>query len=210
MLIQEFLQDVHLDYEKNTDYPDTGSEDFKVRLVFTNKGIKVWEDEVNEGVYWPVLKETASIAAAGLGSDSLPDDFLSFMRAKESPAVIKSGEKKWTESSINDGNRMKQENLSPNVFWIEAGKIATLPVITGTIEFPYLRKANRFSTGNETDPIDPDENFLHEFVLAQLYLDDKNFDAYQVHLQAAKEHLDKKKNQLIAEIPDDSAWGFGM
>ncbi len=208
--IQEVLQNVHVEYEKNTDYPEASSEDFVVRLAYANRGIATWEKEARDNVQWPELKEDGEVAANGTGLDSLPDNFFSFIRADEHPAVISDGKTQWLEVRMGEGRRMKQDNLSPNVFWIEAGKIRTLPAISGTIYFPYIRKATRYSTGVETDALDVDPEYLLEYVLGKLYLDDKNFNIAQVHFDNAKDILDSKKYQLITGTPSESSFGIGM
>lgn len=208
--IAEVLQKVHVRYEKNTDYPESSSEDFIVRLAYGDDGINEWEKEAKNGVPWPELKEDESKAATGNGSDPLPSDFLEFIRSDEKPAVIKSGDTQWKEVSMQEGNRMKQDGYSPNVFWVEGSNIITLPAITGTIEFPYLRKMTRYPLGTESDPVECDDKYLQEYILAQLYLDDKNMMAYQSHAQAAKDILDTKKFDIITQKPTESSWGFGM
>jgi len=105
---------------------------------------------------------------------------------------------------------MEQENINSNIFWKENGQIRTLPAISGTISFPYLRKLTRFETGLETDLIDTDDQFLIEYILGQLYLDDKNYNVAEVHLGKAKEILDRNKYPLIIQPPEESNFGLGM
>lgn len=208
---QAVLEAVHEEYEKNTDYPDTTSEDFVVRRRYGNNGIKEWEKEAKEGVSWDSLRTAASIAAGGTGTDALPTDFLNFMRANEQPAVISDGTHEWEEISMQDGNKIVQDGITGgNIFWVEAGNIRTLPAITGTITFPYLRKATRYPIGTEADELDMDDYFLQEYILAQLYLDDADLSSYQAHMQAAKDALDSSKYKAIVESPKNSYWGFGM
>ena len=208
--IQQLLNKVHLRFEKNTDYPDTSEEDYIVRLGYADDGITMWEKETREGVLWRDLKSVASIPASGTGSNPEPTDFLAFIRQEDGPAVISDGTREWTEVSMNKGNRIKQQNASPYVFYREAGNIITLPALSGTMQFPYLRKATRYPLGTETTPIEiDDEMFLQEYVLAMLYLDDDNLSQYQSHMNNAKDILVGMKYDAIVEVPDDSGWGFG-
>ena len=207
---EEVLNPVHVRYEKNTDYPETTSEDFLVRLGYANDGITEWEKEVKKGVFWPALKEDASILAAGSGSDPDPADFLAFI-PEESVSVISDGTNEWREVSMRTGNRLFQQDMSSAyVFWREAGNIRTLPAISGTIEFPYLRKMTRFVTGAETTELDCSAEFLQEYVLARLYEDDKNWNESQARMEAAKDILDSEKEEILNEKQAESSWGFGM
>lgn len=212
MTIQELLQKVHISFEKNTDYPTAGEEDFSVRLNYLDDGITMWEKEAREGVLWKPLKKAASIAATGSGTDTEPTDFLAFMPAEGKAPIITDGSNEWREVSAQDGNRMVQDEASdPYVFWREAGNIRTLPAITGTITFPYLRKATRYPLGTETTEIEiEDEKFLQEYVIACLYLDDDNLTQYQAHMNNAKDILTSMKYQTISPNPNESDWGFGM
>jgi len=217
MTIEELLNKVHLRYEKNIDYPDPSSEDFLVRLGYADDGITMYEKEAKEGVAWRPLKKPASIAATGNGTDPQPADFLNFIRGKDEndnylPAIITDGSRKWTEVSMEKGNRIIQDNSSSAyVFWREAGNIRTFPALSGTMQFPYLRKATRYPLGTEETDIEiEDDMFLQEFVLAMLFLDDDNLSQYQAHMNNAKDILTTMKYDSITEIPSESSWGFGM
>ena len=216
---QAVLEAVHELYEKNTDYPDISSEDFIVRRRIGNNGINEFEKEAKDGVAWSKLKKDASFPAGGTGTDSLTTnvpDFLKFLRGKDNaeqdlPALISNGSSKWIEVSMKKGNRMIQEGISDAyAFWVEAGNIRTLPAMSGTMQFPYLRKANRYPIGTEATPLDMSDIFLQEYIIAYLYLDDENLSAYQAHMQTAKDNLDSDRNNEISDSQDDSGWGFGM
>jgi hypothetical protein len=212
MTIQDLLNKVHVRFEKNTDYPDTSSDDFVVRLGYLDDAITMWEKEAREGVQWKPLKKAASIAAAGNGNDPQPADFLEFLKAEGKAAIISDGTNEWREVSAQDGNRAVQDGATdPYIFWREAGNIRTLPAITGTITFPYLRKATRYPLGTEITAIEiEDEKFLQEFIVAMLYLDDDNLSQYQAHMNNAKDILSTMKYNAICSHPDENDWGFGM
>ncbi len=212
MTIEELLNNVHIGFEKNTDYPATGEDDFIVRLNYANKGIQMWEKEAKEGVYWKPLKKQAALVATGLGTDPDPADFLAFMPAEEKAPVISDGTNEWREVSAQDGNRAVQDGATdPYIFWREAGNIRTLPAISGTIQFPYVRKATRYPLGTELTAIEiEDPEFLEEYIVAMLYLDDDNLSQYQAHMNNAKDILSTMKYNLISKKPDENDWGFGM
>jgi hypothetical protein len=212
MTITEILQKIHVRYEHNTDYPSTGSEDFVSRLAYIDDALDEWEQKALSGALFPELKSSASFSATGSGSDPLLSDFLVFIRAKEKPAVIKSGTTQYTEVSMSDGNQMVSEGQTTgNYFWVEGGNIRTLPAITGTITFPYIRKATRYPLGTESTPIELKiEKYLMNYALAQLFLDDGDLNKYQAKINMAQEALESMENLALIAPPEDSSWGFGM
>lgn len=208
MTIDELLQKVHVRYEKNVDYPAQGSEDHTVRMAYANDALSAWEKEAKEGIYWKNLKKAASQA-----STTIPADFLCFMKSYGHPARIQIDGVDYVEVSMADGQLMKQENAtSAYVFWTEAGTIVTLPAyISGTITFPYIRKATRYSVGDETDELDvDDEDFVQEYVLAQLYLDDGNMNLYNAHINAAADLLTAMRGLNLETTISNSQFGIGM
>jgi hypothetical protein len=199
MTVSELLQKVHVRYEKNTDYPQVGSEDHTVRLAYLDDSIDEWEKEAKEGVQWEEL-----ISEATITDDNLPTDFLGFLRAGEDYAVIKAGSVSWTECSPVDGNRALQENSNNYFFWAENGKLKSVPTISGTLTFPYLRKATRFPLGSEATAIDmKNPKFMQEYILGMLYLDDGNINQYNSHMNVASDILDTARAEgLIKTIKD--------
>lgn len=196
----EVLQKVHVRYEKNTDYPTAGSEDHTVRLAFLDDSISVWEKEVKEGVVWDSLKASASIV-----TDDLPADFYDFLRAEGQPAYIKQGSAEYSEVTLEDGNKFLQAGKTPYVFWAENGKLKSLPTMSGTIEFPYIRKATRFPLGTENTQLDMENpTFSQEYILAQLYLDDGNINQYNAHVNTAEDILDTMRISAIKKVPTDN------
>lgn len=209
--MQTLLNKVHLRYQKDTDYPDPTSEDFAIMLAYADDGITMWEKEAQEGVPFKILIKQNNSVPTGTGTDPEPDDFLNFLRAEDKPAIITDGKSEWREVSSGDGNRMVQDGNAPQVFWREAGNIRTLPAISGSMRFPYIRKATRYPLGTESIPIEiSDEMFLQEYVIAMLYLDDDNLTEYQAHMNNAKDILLTMKGKSLSEPADDSDWGFGM
>jgi hypothetical protein len=210
-LIREVLNSAHLKYEKNIDYPDDTSEDTILRLAYAWDGIKIWSKEGKEGVFWKALKKDASISATGLGEDDLPNDFSIFIKAKECQAVISDGNAKWYEVSMADGNRIKQEGSNPYIFWIENKKIITLPAISGTIEFPYIKKPHQYIDITDTTEIEIDDpEFLVDYIAARLFLDDDNMSQYDNYFNSAQDSLISMKADHIIQPIQESDWGFGM
>ncbi len=220
MKIAELLQRVHVRFEKNVDYPASTEEDFIVRLAYADDSITEYEKKARKGTYFTPLIKQASIAATGTGTDLLPASaglvFLDFIRGKDEngtllPAIIKSGEVQWTEVRPEDGNVQVQNNFSNYVFWQEGLYIRTVPAISGTITFPYLKKAARYPIGKESDALEiEDETYMQEYILGYLYLDDGNLNQYTAHMNNAEDSLDTMDTQTIIGRRSGSPWGLGM
>lgn len=210
----EILQKVHVRFEKNTDYPDSTSEDFVTRLAYLDDATSMAEKEIKEGVLPPEQVGTASFAATGLGSEDLAamlPDFLGFLRNGNMPARIMTGNSEWIEVSANEGKSYEQDGSTPNVFWIEAGKLRSLPAINGTISFPYMKKLTRFVTGEEATNVSyPDPYFYIEYILSMLYLDDGNINQYNAHSNNAQELLEGSRVGGIVGVPIGNGFGLGM
>lgn len=205
------LQKVHVRFEKNTDYPDATSEDGVVRVAYADDAISMWEKEAREGKYWQPLIAQASIVSGGLGTDPNEADFLEFMRAEDTEAIISDGSREWSEVSPEEGNLQAQNGQNNYIFWLESGNIRTLPAISGTITFPYVRKATRYPLGTEVTALEiEDPMFIQEYVLAMLYLDDGNLNQYNTHMNNAVDILDTMEYQTILPKRKQSNWGFGM
>lgn len=211
MTIREALQSIHLKYEKNIDYPDDSGEDTLLRLAYAMDAIRTWAKEVKEGVFWRVLKKDASQVATGTGEDDLPVDFLDFIHSPDSQAIIKSGETMWYQVSLEKGLRAKQDGNESYIFWVQAGKIKTLPAISGTMEFPYIKKPHEYTDIADTVEIEIDDSeFVVDYVVGRLFLDDDNMSQYNHYMSTARDLLLSMKLNHIAEPAQESEWGFGI
>jgi len=66
MTEEQLVQAVHRLYEKNTDYPDSGSEDYALIRAFLNDAIEAWGDKGKEAsTKWRELFTTLSVASDG-------------------------------------------------------------------------------------------------------------------------------------------------
>jgi hypothetical protein len=214
MTITEALQIIHRLYEGNEDYPDSTSEDYISRLEKANSAIRIWEGKLNEGIFWKELFDTEAITAGGSGSDAAPADFLfpggsiwvgsteySFVRPEKARKLIQQG--------------------AENFYWITGGKgaykVNTYPALTSNFDFDYYKDALKFTTGDDTTPIEmSDPYFLIEFVLSQLYLDDDNATQAGFYMDSANEKMDAMKlaNEMTpfyqdSALEDLSDNGFG-
>lgn len=202
---EEILKEVHVRYEKNTEYPTTGEEDFTVRLAYLDDSVSALEREAKQGVKFDFLKEEESLSATGTGTDDLPIDFLAFLTD-----YIKAGNEEYVRCSKEQGNFYEQSGSAPYVFWQEGTKLRSLPALSGTVAYPYLRKLTRFPDGDEVETADGDGKYYVESILAMLYLDDGDLNQYNVHANNAKDILDFLKGEAITDAPNQSQFGFGM
>lgn len=210
----EVLQKVHVRYEKNTDYPEVGSEDHTVRLAYLDDALTNVEIEIKNGLR-PLSQITkASFTATGTGTEDLStevDDFLDFARIQGMPLFLMQDSATWQEVSPEEGKDYEIRGLEPNVFWLEGTNLRTLPAITGTVEFPYYKEITRYPLGSETTEIVyPNPFFCIEYILAMLYLDDGEINQYNAHINTAKEILTSDRTQGIIGTQSGSNFGFGM
>ena len=195
--IGEILKKIHRKFAKDKEYPQTSSEDMAVRLDFVDDAISEWEECVFEGYNWSeLIVPPTDFAFGGTGEDILPDNFLSFMRrfSQEEDGLKKAelaiGGAIYAEVSAAEGEQAAQEELSPYIFWTIGGKIKTLPAVSGTVKMPYLKKAFRYVTGEETNEIEmANSKFIEDYVLAKLYFDNADDDNGQAYFVSADDKL---------------------
>lgn len=202
-MIADILKKVHRKFAKDTDYPEAGSEDLLVRLDHVDDAISEWEDLVKEGYNWKELMTSDSLVFAGTGSDALPANFLSFIHSFGDDgyevAELMIGNALYTEVKAAEGSKYVQEELSPYIFWEEGGNIKTLPAALGTITLPYLKKATRFTVGDETtEPEMENPKFIEDYVLAKVFLDNDDSTLYQSFMTSAGEKLKQMKYNALA------------
>lgn len=201
----EVLNQAHVRYEGNTDYPTSGDEDFTLRLALLDDAVSTIERKTTDGVAFDVLVTEDDIVCGGTGTDALPTDFLSFVTD-----VLTAGSLHYAKATKEDGNKSEQENNAPYIFWEENGNLRSLPALSGTITLPYQRKLNRFPLGSEATDVDGDSKYYVEYILAILYLSDGDLNLYNVHANIAKDILDAMTIKAIVKTPNQSAFGIGM
>lgn len=210
----EVLQKVHIRYEKNTDYPEIGSEDHTVRLAYFDDAITNAEIEMKNGVKPLSQITSASFTASGTGTEDLSTevaDFLDFARVADEPMYLVQDASQWQEVSPEQGRDSEVRGMEPYIFWLEGTNLKTLPAITGTVTFPYLKKITRYPLGSETTEIVyPNPYFCIEYILGMLYLDDGEINQYNAHMNNAGEILTADRTQGIIGTQSGSTFGFGM
>lgn len=201
----EILEKVHVRYEGDTSYPTVGDEDHTVRLAHLDDAVSTIEREVMQGIKFDFLKEEETLSASGTRTDALPTDFLGFLTD-----YIKAGNAEYVRTTKERGAFFAQSGSAPYVFWREGSNLRSLPALSGTVTYPYLRTLTRFPVGDEVTTADGDGKYYVEFILAMLYLDDGDLNQYNVHANNAKDILDFLKGEAITDAPNQSQFGFGM
>jgi hypothetical protein len=219
MIIETLIQRAYLRFNKSVDYPSAGSEDWLVLVEYGNMAIEAFKREAKKGTPFESLVTSDTVVFGGTGIDTLPSDFLAFIADvnNSKPAKITDGAKIWQQISKAEGkrldaeNRKNTENRSDCVFYVEGKTIKTFPAISASIEIDYLKEPIKYTTGAETDPVEiDDDEFIVEYMLAFMYLDDGNLNQYNTHFGIAQDSLDAMSTQAEANFASDSDWGMGM
>lgn len=217
MLIADLMSDLYLDFEKSVDTPDKTSEDYLVRLRYVRKAIKNWENE--KGIDWKELFGTISqtLSAGVYNNNTGAGTLESFKRAA---GFLRVGTDKYDYVRPEQVEKEVRENISKKIYTVTGSKgtfaINVYPSISGAFTLNYRKAATLFYTGNETTEIEmSDPEFILEFVLAQLYLDDSNQAQATVEMQIASEKMEAMQlaNETVPfyqnnDVPD-SGIAFG-
>lgn len=205
MLIESIIQKIHRQFSKDLSYPETDSEELLVIVDHINDGIEEYENCVNEGYFWPELKTVSTnFVFGGTGEDNLPSDFLSLIGNFSQVSgyykpTLQIGTAIYAEVNPSEGVIRKQQELNSSyVFWIENGKIMTLPGASTTMDLPYLKKHTRYASGEETtEPEMANPMFLKDYALAKQYLDNEDDTLYQSYMMQANEKLKQMKYKCL-------------
>lgn len=204
-MIADIMRKAHRKFAKDTEYPETGSEDQLVMLDHVDDAIDEYEDCAREGYPFKELITSAPVVFGGSGTDPLPGNFLAFVRRFDvtaggfQKAQLAIGSSLYAEISASEGNGLEQQGITGNVFWAEGGNIRTLPAANGSVTVPYLKKHTRYITGEETtDPEMENPKFIEDYLTAKIYLDNSDDTLYQSFFVSADEKLKKMKyNALV-------------
>lgn len=202
----ELLKKAHRQFSRDIEYPETGSEERLVMVDHYNNGLAQYEQKAIEGVPFPELMVTTeNLSCGGTGSDPLPEQFLAFFRRRpEEPAILKVGAREYREVSAAEGAAYIQNNNPANVFWYEGANLRSFPAISGSIFFPYLKKATRITTGEETALSEiKNKYFLSDFITARLCLDNEDDTLYQQYNNDADDKLNGMVGLVLASLPTE-------
>jgi len=205
MLIEDLIKIIHRQFSKDVSYPERDSEELLVIIDHINDGIEEYENCVKEGYFWPELKTVeTNFVFGGSGEDDLPSNFLSFV-GRFSPELgnckpsLQIGTAIYQEVGANEGITRKQQGDNTSfVFWVEGGKVMTLPGVSATIDLPYIKKHTRYATGEETEePEISNPMFIKDYALAKLFLDNEDDVLYQSYMTQAGERLKQMKYRSL-------------
>lgn len=188
--INDILQRVHVKLTQSSEYPDPQSEEWLIYVAYADDAISMWENLVSEGFLWDELFTTEHVTFSGTGSDPVPENFLAFANN----TVCVNG----TEYRVIKRTQAQMCSGMEPVIWTEGRTIRTMPALSGTHPFSYIRKATRYITGTEPDPIDmSDPKMIEHFVLARAYANDNDTSGYNIAMTDADEALKKMQYQFL-------------
>ncbi|MEK7550082.1 MAG: hypothetical protein AAB519_03835 [Patescibacteria group bacterium] len=200
----KLLEKAHRQFSRDIEYPETGSEERLVMVDHYNNALSVYESKAMEGIAFPDLMVTdENLTCGGTGTDPLPNEFLTFFRVRpELPAQLRVGSAYYREVSAAEGARFVMDQDAAQVFWIEGINLRSYPAISGSISFPYLKKATRIETGDETALSEiQNKYFISDFVTARLLIDNEDDTLYQQYNNDAIDKLDGMVGVVLAGLP---------
>jgi len=183
MLIQDLLNETHVLYENNLDYPDINEEDFLTRMTLANIAIRTWA--TMPGMRWRELFTTLSDTLDASGEFAVTN--FSVPAGK-----LKIGGTYYSYLSAD----LVQEDLiysSSNIYtFIGAGDNAKLKVYPNpgaqAFETVYYRTPYLYESGADTTPIEmSNPMFIAYFINMRLFLDDGDNDRASVAAQSMEE-----------------------
>jgi hypothetical protein len=217
MTILEALQSFHRQYEGNTDYPDSSSEDFVTRLEKANGAIGQWEKKLFEGIFW---KELFTPHSAVTTMDSQSDAAENFLFPGSS-LYIGSIEYKFCRPEL--ARKKIKEDQNARIFWVTGTSgaykinINPAPGIGVAVEYDYYRKAFRFNGSESTQIEMSDPEFVVHWMLAQIFTDDENTTQAGLQMDLANEKMQAMQlaNEMTPFYQDDTVdlsddRGFGI
>jgi len=212
MTIAQIIQKAWRNVFSDTDYPSSGSSEMLKCVDFFNDALGEWEGLATKDAPPTELITREDVVFGGTGADDLPSDFFTFVPSMTDkgyfPAVFVSGAGHvYQEVNPREGLRIKQRaNAGEYVFWSEVGKIFTYPILSETLELPYIRKAARVVTGDEATVSDcPDDMFLVSYISSYLANDDENDTKYELFGVKAVERLDQMEYRYCGRLVGERA-----
>lgn len=204
MTLDQALQKIHRAYEQNVDYPESGEDDYNLRVGLIGDAIESWG--TTENINWRELYQTLSSASTGdkttTASDAVYDMPTDFVRLATTVTI--NGIK--YEFVKPENVKHTIDNVLKTHFYYITGtptayKLNVYPTPTETglaIEYMYYKQPTRPTTGTDIIPMSmPD--FVVYMTLARLYEGDTNDSKTVFYEQKAKGLLDQ---MIIAnELP---------
>ena len=218
MTIAECLVSIYKRFEKTDEAPDTSGEDYIVRMEYVNAAIDKWENEL--GIQWKELFSTLSqTLVSGVYDDNTGTGTLQYF--KRPAGYLWIGEDKYQYVRPERVEKEVEMNAGKKIYTVTGSKgtyaIHVYPSTSGAFTLNYVKRAQKYSTGVETEEIEmSDPEFCIYDVLAQLYLEDDNTTQASVVQQVAGAKMDAMKLENERDpfnnnnnFPDDDFDGFG-
>lgn len=217
MLIADAMREVYYRFEKSPDEPDNTSEDYIVRLSYANRAIRQWEHE--EGMDWKELYQTIT---GTLVNGVCSDNVTALASFKRPSGLLRIGSDRYSYVRPERVEREVTMYPSKKIYTVTGSKgsyaVNVYPAVSGTFSLDIQKNATTYSTGEETTEIEmSNPEFLIQFVVAMLYLDDNNSSQAGVEMQSATGameamKLNNEKTPFYTESgegEDDEFLGFG-
>ncbi len=186
MTITECLRAVERRYEHGTDYYDSSTEDFMLRLGLANDKINMWENE--SGMLWRELYSSATVTLDANGEAEIID--LHMPAGKVSlngklypymgPELIQEATYHTPSRELytilnGDGHRTVKVHPNPGA---------------AEITLPYYKNAHTYIDGDDTTAIEmADPYFIVHMVCSDLFMDDGDQDRASIEIQIGSEKL---------------------
>lgn len=206
-------QKIHLKYEGSTDYPESGSEDYLVRLGLINDKIHDWEDE---GTEWKELYKTLQTASDG--DKTTVDGTLdydcptNFIRPS---SVVYINSLKYIYLPSEKVLETQQTDPSKRFFYI-TGKPGTYKINLShdpdgayPIYYSYRGSATELASAADVPEMSR-PMYIVNGVLADLYEQDNRNDMVQLYSNRADENMEQMILDQVALLEVEESEGFGV
>ena len=194
MTSTDVLEAIHELYEKNTDYPVTGEEDFDARLSLVRASVRKWQNEINNGTLWKELFEPLSSTMTTSDQADAPADWL----APGGSLWIGSTEYKYVRPER--ARQTVKTDPTARIYWLTGNRPAVkinvnpAPGAGVAFETDYYREAFSPVTGDEATELEMSSPYFVVYdVLTQLYIDDENTIQADFNLNLANEQMSGMK-----------------
>lgn len=194
MTLSEAVAIVWRKYDRSTDYPVSGEEDYTLITGYLNDAIQAWGDKAHEdNVRWRELFTNLSSAATGTKTTTngtsayaMPDDFV------EISSFVAVGDEYFTFVSTDQVMANQRVDTSEKIFWITYNSttnvytlnLSPTPTATGsTIEYSYYKTPGSLSL--TTDVIQMAKPYFCVYHTISVLYEEERPDLAQVYADKA-------------------------
>lgn len=190
MTTDDALKRVHELYEKNTDYPTAGEEDYDSRLALLGASINKWASKLFEGTFWKELFDTHNGVTNTSSQGDAPSDWM----YPGGSLWIGANEYKYVRPER--ATKTIKQDPSAKIYWITGAtgaqkvNINPAPGVGVSFVLDYYHTPFIPETGAETTELEMGDAYFAIYdVLTQLYLDDDNTTQADFNLNLANEKM---------------------